>query len=94
MKFYLERKFNLFHFIQKLGGCEVHFNSIVSIQENLNNFFTIRNNLVLKKVIQIFLNWNDRIEMNFTTPYLKDKANQYIFTFLQIEVHDQIYKII
>ncbi|RNA32073.1 hypothetical protein BpHYR1_011165, partial [Brachionus plicatilis] len=29
-----------------LRGCEVHSNSIVSIQKNLNNFFTIRNNLV------------------------------------------------
>ncbi|RNA44425.1 SMG5-like [Brachionus plicatilis] len=28
-------------------GCEVHFNSIVSIQKKLNNFFTLWNNLVL-----------------------------------------------
>ncbi|RNA27133.1 hypothetical protein BpHYR1_027785 [Brachionus plicatilis] len=34
--------------IQIFKGCEVHFNSFVSIQKNLNNFFTTRNNLVLK----------------------------------------------
>ncbi|RNA11414.1 hypothetical protein BpHYR1_029935 [Brachionus plicatilis] len=33
--------------IIKKWGCEVHFNSIVSIQKNLNTFFAIRNNLVL-----------------------------------------------
>ncbi|RNA34761.1 hypothetical protein BpHYR1_022890 [Brachionus plicatilis] len=31
-------------------GCEVGFNLIISIQKNLNNFFTKRDNLVLKKV--------------------------------------------
>ncbi|RNA08320.1 hypothetical protein BpHYR1_038151 [Brachionus plicatilis] len=29
-------------YMPKKKGCEVHFNSIVSIQKNLNSFFTIK----------------------------------------------------
>ncbi|RNA23341.1 hypothetical protein BpHYR1_016257 [Brachionus plicatilis] len=37
----------LLYFVKLSRGCEVRFNSIISIQKNLNNFFTKRDNLVL-----------------------------------------------